>query len=166
MSIRKNLSSSFISKDDLGYEDNEEITALCEVTNDDPNQTVISSFDFSNSSDGHKQAQHEDSIYKNIIVNSTNESTNINIASTQLSDMSSTDNRTTKAVPNGITPPIDGEFFTIKRTYTLRKSTVKMLNHIKALDDDINVYMNTLVDAAIRHYYDHITGDGPSVPLR
>ncbi|WP_160674476.1 hypothetical protein [Clostridium sp. C8-1-8] len=163
MARKKTLPSTFISQDDLGYEEDDEITGLCEVTNDDPNQIVISNFDFSNSSNADLQAQDTSSISKKTIDNSINKS-NGNISSVQLSDTSSTDNRTTKSVPNGITPPIDGEFFTIKRTYTLRKSTIKMLNHIKALDDDINVYMNTLVDAAIRHYYKHITGESGSAP--
>jgi hypothetical protein len=161
MARKRTLPSTFISQNDLGYEEDEETTGLCEVTNDDPNQIVISNFDFSNSSNVYLQAQDVSATSKAIIDNTTNKS-NSTISSVQLSDTSSTDNRTTKSVPNGITPPIDGEFFTIKRTYTLRKSTIKMLNHIKALDDDINVYMNTLVDAAIRHYYKHITGEGGS----
>ncbi|QAA34753.1 hypothetical protein [Clostridium manihotivorum] len=161
---RKNkLPSTFISKDDLGYEDDEEITGLCEVTTDDPNQIVISNFDFSNCSNKDDQAQVINSASNDLIDISTNKPNN-DITSIQLQGISTMDNRTTKSAPNGITPPIDGEFFTIKRTYTLRKSTIKMLNHIKALDDDINVYMNTLVDAAIRHYYKHITGEGGSEP--
>ena len=40
------------------------------------------------------------------------------------------DNRTLKAEPNGITPPIDGEYFVIKRGFIFRKSTVRMLNEL------------------------------------
>jgi hypothetical protein len=176
MARRRNLSSPFISKEDLGYEENEEVIGLCDANNYDPNETVISSFDFSNSSLDDKVHENintlaSESSSKKTSINNILEDSNVslkNISSMEkLQDNYSTDNRTNKSTPNGITPPIDGEFFTVKRTYTLRKSTIKMLNHIKALDEDINVYMNTLVDAAIRHYYEHVKegqGDGASVP--
>lgn len=57
---------------------------------------------------------------------------------------------------NGITPPIDGEYFTINRGYKLRPSTVRKLNEIKAGHRDINIYMNTIVDEAINHYYEDV----------
>ncbi len=66
------------------------------------------------------------------------------------------DNRRFKTMPNVLTPSIDGEAFIIKRTYTIRESTARMLNEIKAVHPDVNVYMNTIVDAAIRHYYEFI----------
>lgn len=58
--------------------------------------------------------------------------------------------------PKGQTPPIDGESFTIKRCYQFRKSTLKKLNELKANHPDINVYLNTIIDEAILHYYDYI----------
>jgi hypothetical protein len=58
--------------------------------------------------------------------------------------------------PNGQTPPIDGESFTIKRGYQFRKSTLKKLNELKANHPDINVYLNTIIDEAISYYYDYI----------
>ena len=67
-----------------------------------------------------------------------------------------TDNRRFKPSPNMPTPSISGEVFDIKRTYKIRKSTARMLNEIKAVHPDVNVYMNTIVDAAIRHYYDFL----------
>jgi len=66
------------------------------------------------------------------------------------------DNRKGKLCANGITPPVDGEVFDINRTYKLRRSTAKMLNELKAAHPNVNVYMNTIVDASIRHYYNHI----------
>jgi len=66
------------------------------------------------------------------------------------------DNRYGKPCANGITPPVDGEFFDVNRTYKLRRSTAKMLNELKASHSNVNVYMNTIVDTAIRHYYNHI----------
>lgn len=64
------------------------------------------------------------------------------------------DNRTFKSNPNGRTPPVDGESFDMRRTYALRKSTVRILSKIKAIHKDDNVYMNTIVDEAIRYYYE------------
>jgi len=64
------------------------------------------------------------------------------------------DNRKNTGVVNGITPPVDGEAFTIKRTYLFRKSTIRKLNQLKANSEDINIYLNTIVDAAINHYFE------------
>ncbi|EDT83771.1 hypothetical protein EXN65_20240 [Clostridium botulinum] len=63
------------------------------------------------------------------------------------------DNRKDTGVVNGTTPPVDGEAFTIKRTYLFRKSTIRKLNQLKANSEDINIYLNTIVDAAINHYF-------------
>jgi len=43
------------------------------------------------------------------------------------------DSRKGKSCPNGITPPVDGEAFDMKRTYAFRKSTIRKLNELKAL---------------------------------
>jgi hypothetical protein len=64
--------------------------------------------------------------------------------------------QTYKASPRGLTPPIDGEQFTIKRCYQFRPSTVRKLNEIKAKHPDVNVYLNTILDEAILNYYNHI----------
>jgi hypothetical protein len=63
------------------------------------------------------------------------------------------DNRIGKQSFNGITPSIDGEAFKYKRCYQFRESTVRMLNELKAAHPDVNVYLNTILDEAIRHYY-------------
>jgi hypothetical protein len=60
------------------------------------------------------------------------------------------------SVPRGLTPPINGEHFTVKRSYSLRPSTVRKLNALKAEHPDVNVLFNTIVDIAIAHYYDYI----------
>ena len=70
-----------------------------------------------------------------------------------------TDNRKAPIV-NGCAPPIDGEYWDIKRTYMLRSSTVRKLNELKSIHPDLNTYVSTLVDLAIAHYYDHIVNDG------
>lgn len=64
------------------------------------------------------------------------------------------DNRKIKTEANTATPTIDGEPYSIGRYYKLRYSTAKMLNEIKASHADVNVYMNTIVDEAIRYYYE------------
>lgn len=65
-----------------------------------------------------------------------------------------TDNRKIKTEANALTPMVDDEPYTIGRYYKLRYSTAKMLNEIKASHHDVNVYMNTIVDEAIRYYYE------------
>lgn len=79
-----------------------------------------------------------------------------NLDSLSLSVDSFTDNRKVKTEAPGITPPIDGESFDTQRCYKIRNSTARMLNEIKAVHPNVNVYMNTIVDAAIRNYYDFI----------
>lgn len=68
------------------------------------------------------------------------------------------DNRTLKANPNGRTPPVNGEVYDMIRTYTLRRSTVRILSKIKVIHNDDNVYLNTIVDEAIRYYYEYLEG--------
>ncbi|NFO28716.1 hypothetical protein FDB41_09920 [Clostridium botulinum] len=65
------------------------------------------------------------------------------------------DNRNTP-IANGSTPPIDGEAANIKRSYTLRKSTVRKINELKSIHPNINVCVSTIVDIAIAYYHEHI----------
>lgn len=51
------------------------------------------------------------------------------------------------------TPEIDGEGYDVKRGYQLRRSTVKMLNKLIGMNQDIDIHMNTIVDNAIREAY-------------
>ena len=66
------------------------------------------------------------------------------------------DHRTSKTKPSGKTPPVDGEVFDMVRSYSLRRSTVRILSKIKAIHNDDNVYLNTIVDEAIRYYYEFL----------
>ena len=66
------------------------------------------------------------------------------------------DHRTLKANPSGKTPSVDGEIYDMVRCYTLRRSTVRILSKIKAIHHDDNVYLNTIVDEAIRYYYEFL----------
>jgi hypothetical protein len=56
----------------------------------------------------------------------------------------------------GATPAVDGEEFTLIRGYKLRPSTIRKLNQLKARHQDVNVYMNTIVDEAISFYHQHL----------
>jgi hypothetical protein len=55
------------------------------------------------------------------------------------------DHRTLKVNPNGRTPSVDGEAFDMVRSYTLRRSTVRILSKIKAIHIDDNVYLPLLM---------------------
>lgn len=61
-----------------------------------------------------------------------------------------------KAKAYGMTTPVNGEAFSIKRGYQFRPSTIKKLTEIKANSDNINIYYNEIIDAAICYYYDAV----------
>ena len=56
----------------------------------------------------------------------------------------------------GLTPPINGEKFDIKRSYQFRASTLKKLNQLKGESNNINIYLNEIKDTAICFYYDSV----------
>ena len=68
------------------------------------------------------------------------------------------DNRRTP-LPNRATPPIDGETPTIKRTYTLRNSTIRKINELKHIHPDINVCVSSIVDIALDYYHNYILNE-------
>lgn len=89
---------------------------------------------------------------------SSNVKTAINISNTNKSkDLF--DNRTIP-IANGATPILDGETPDVKRTYTLRASTVRKVNELKSIHPDINACVSTIVDRALEHYYKYITEEG------
>jgi hypothetical protein len=61
--------------------------------------------------------------------------------------------------PRGLTPPVNGEHYTVKRSYQMRQSTVRKLNELKALHPDVNVLFNTIVDFAVSHYHHYIVNE-------
>lgn len=65
-------------------------------------------------------------------------------------------NQVYSSAPRGLTPPVNGEHYTVKRSYAMRPSTVRKLNALKAEHPDVNMLFNTIVDMAISHYYDYI----------
>ena len=71
-------------------------------------------------------------------------------------EMLGTQNQTYVSAPRGLTPPINGEHYSVKRSYAMRPSTVRKLNALKAEHPDVNVLFNTIVDMAVSHYYNYI----------
>lgn len=61
---------------------------------------------------------------------------------------------------NGITSPVDGEYFQIKHTFIFRRSTLRMLNQLKAAHPNENTYLSPEAHAAIQHYYYYIFNEG------
>ena len=130
-----------MSKDDLYYE--EPIDEICFTDYVPPCKDKVSNFCFTD------EAKEEKIVFdKN--KEEAQPVTKINFTPPSLKD-----NRH-KPQPNGITPPIDGEFFEIRRSYSFRKSTLIKLNQIKGTSTDYNIYMNTIIDSAICFYYNHV----------
>lgn len=65
-----------------------------------------------------------------------------------------------KPLSNGATPILNDEIPTIKRSYTLRASTIRKLNELKSLHPVLNICVSTIVDSALDHYYTYITKEG------
>lgn len=131
--LKKGYSNNVLDKNDLAYEEEVEENGICELTGD----TTIASYDFS----GDAVQPVKDANNENTLKEET-----IPLA----------DNRKGKNSANDISSPIDNEPFKYKRCYLFRESTLRMLNEIKAKHPDINVYLNKIIDEAIRHYYKNI----------
>ncbi|MDP4146648.1 MAG: hypothetical protein Q8936_19590 [Bacillota bacterium] len=80
-------------------------------------------------------------------------------AQSKSNEILSLQNQPYSSAPRGLTPPINGENFTVKRSYAMRPSTVRKLNALKAEHPDVNMLFNTIVDVAISHYYNYIFND-------
>jgi len=89
----------------------------------------------------------------------TNITNSIEIKNTLSSTKDIFDNRKTP-LPNGAAPAIDGETPTIKRSYTLRSSTIRKINELKSIHPDINICVSTIVDIAIDYYHNYIVIEG------
>jgi hypothetical protein len=82
------------------------------------------------------------------------------------SEILSMQNQPYSSSPRGLTPPINGEHFTVKRSYAMRPSTVRKLNALKAEHPDVNMLFNSIVDMAISHYYSYIFNDKGSFSIQ
>jgi len=126
-----------------------ELNPASKINDNDTNATVATNETFTSDNNITK-----DNI--NIETNTTDprQSTNISNSTKDIFD-----NRRTP-LPNRATPPIDGETPTIKRTYTLRSSTIRKINELKNVHPDINVCVSSIVDIALEHYHNYILNEG------
>ena len=132
---RRNKSTSYIELLDICDVDDEGF-----IEGDIATGKVLSTFSF-----GMNQSSNNDKVSPIIIPVQVNTNENF-----------TTQNQTYTSAPRGLTPPINGEHYTVKRSYAMRPSTVRKLNALKAEHPDVNVLFNTLVDVAISHYYNYI----------
>ena len=160
-----------IPKNDFEYDEGE----ICGITSEAPIAgDCISSFSFDDDSDiniiqtnsdckSNNTAIQEDPKTNTASTITSNFENNITNSIERKNTLSSTkelfDNRRTP-LPNGAAPAIDGETPTIKRSYTLRSSTIRKINELKSIHPDINVCVSTIVDIAIDYYYNHIVNEG------
>ena len=160
-----------IPKNDFEYDEGE----ICGFTSEAPIAgDCISSFSFDDDSDiniiqtnsdckSNNTAIQEDPKTNTASTITSNFENNITNSIERKNTLSSTkelfDNRRTP-LPNGAAPSIDGETPTIKRSYTLRSSTIRKINELKSIHPDINVCVSTIVDIAIDYYYNHIVNEG------
>ena len=87
--------------------------------------------------------------------NETEKNTTNHLKEKSISNKSRNDtifNNFTVGVINNAREPFD-----CKRSYALRKSTVKMLNELKGFSLDVNMPVGEIVDDAIRYYYYYVT---------
>lgn len=165
-----------IPRSDFDYDEGE----VCGFTDDAPiGGNCISSFSFNDDSicetiettpeyKANDNAAIESTDKNNTLANNTS-TQNINIENTITAPTVTQnisiptkyifDNRRTP-IANGAVPPIDGETPTIKRTYTLRSSTIRKINELKSIHPDINVCVSSIVDIALDHYHNHIVNEG------
>ena len=175
MASRKN---SKPPKNDFEYDEGQ----VCEFTDEAPIVgDIIATFSFNNTSETQSLEPNPASKINGNTSAATNETftsdnnsiskDNLNIktnptdsAQTKIISNSTKDifdNRRTP-LPNRATPPIDGETPTIKRTYTLRDSTIRKINELKNVHPDINVCVSSIVDIALDHYHNYILNEGGS----
>lgn len=153
MTSKKAKSKSKI-KDDFAIDENESMDVFTFSEGELKIEgSLLKSFSFDNDGELNEQYTISHSTSENIASSNltSNESSSNSYDKEQIFD-----HRTLKTNPNGRTPPVDGEAFDMVRSYTLRRSTVRILSKIKAIHSDDNVYLNTIVDEAIRHYYEYL----------
>ena len=119
----------------------------------DKDSTPIKSFSFSSSSENktHSTDKNIESAH-NFNSSQVNISTNNGTITTEPQNLSASQIQKIR----GLTPKIDGESFDIKRCYQFRASTIKKLNQLKGESDNINIYLNEIIDAAICFYHDSV----------
>ena len=147
--------------------------AATDQLNTNDNNSAAKSFSANpNASNSSNQVVNTNEITKNVTTATTVEPASKNefnnsVATNTPNKLRSNDDTTlfdnrNLPIVNGCAPPIDGEYLDTKRTYMLRKSTVRKINQLKSINPDLNTYVSTIVDLAIAHYYEHIINDASS----
>ncbi|MBZ9692304.1 hypothetical protein [Clostridium sp. M14] len=150
-----------IDKDDIAYEEEVEECCFTDYIPTDENSIQLFSIEDDlvpenkNINNNNLLIETKEDVNKKIESNSNNPDNKTNNNNFKNNNTLLFDNRNTP-IANGSTPPIDGEAANIKRSYTLRKSTVRKINEIKSIHPDINVCVSTIVDIAIAYYHEHI----------
>ncbi|MBN1036099.1 hypothetical protein DWC20_11135 [Clostridium botulinum] len=148
-----------IDKDDIAYEEEVEECCFTDYIPTDENSIQLFSIEedstHENNNDNNSILKTTEDVNKKIESNSNNPDNKTNNNNFKNNNTLLFDNRNTP-IANGSTPPIDGEAANIKRSYTLRKSTVRKINEIKSIHPDINICVSTIVDIAIAYYHEHI----------
>ncbi|NFN44440.1 hypothetical protein FDB53_04200 [Clostridium botulinum] len=148
-----------IDKDDIAYEEEVEECCFTDYIPTDENSIQLFSMEDDLASEN-KHINDNNSILKAAEeVNTKMEQKTISINNNNISSNPLLfDNRNTP-IANGATPPINGEAANIKRSYTLRKSTVRKINELKSIHPDIGICVSTIVDIAIEYYHTHIVNN-------
>ena len=131
-----------MSKDDLAYEEPVDEVTLCDYV---PSSDGIL-FTFENN-----QAPSNEPMLKGPALETSPEVPEKTARAVELPD-----NKFLKSEPNGITPPVADEYFSLKRGFIFRRSTIRKLNELKSAHPNENVYLSSIVDTALCHYYDYI----------
>lgn len=164
--------SAKIPKNDFEYDEGE----VCGFTSETPiSGDCISSFTFDNDTiktNSEYKSDNDTSIQEDAKTNTqvnaaspgnnstkNNVTDSIEIKNTLISTKDIFDNRKTP-LPNGAAPAIDGETPTIKRSYTLRNSTIRKINELKSIHPDISICVSTIVNIAIDYYHNNIVNEG------
>ena len=145
MKTKSKSNNNLLSKDDRCYEEEVEENGICELP---VTGTPVAQFTFSDN-----LIPKDEPMLKFPM---PSPSLNLQSEPTSKNIIAPKDDRTTKPYPYGITPPVDGEYLDTRRSFSFRKSTIRMLNELKAADPDINVYLNSIMDKALRYYHEYI----------
>jgi hypothetical protein len=153
MKKRSKSNNNPIQSYDLDYKESIEENGLCELPITDK---PIAQFSFQNNFVPTNEPMLKEFHFETKEASAISSMANPPLNSAESSLKEIKDNKVLRSQPFGITPPINGEYFDVRRSFSFRESTVRMLNELKAAHPDINVYLNSIVDKAICHYHEYI----------
>ncbi|ACD23449.1 hypothetical protein FDE76_11865 [Clostridium botulinum] len=147
-----------IEKDDIAYEEEVEEFGFTDYIPTGENSIQLFSIEEDSGPENENINDNNSILKTKEEVNTKMEQKTISINNNISSNPLLFDNRNTP-IANGAAPPIDGEAANIKRSYTLRKSTVRKINELKSIHPDIGICVSTIVDIAIDYYHTHIVNN-------